>query len=71
MNIRAQIAQLEARYGTDQQKPIVLFDDTDPQTIEAAKHSGRVLILLSESHGYEVWADGSKKFGQIQGAGDG
>jgi hypothetical protein len=66
MNLKARLAALEAKYQSDREKPIVLFDDSDPQTIGAAKQSGRMLILLSESHGYEVWADGQRVAGEIK-----
>ena len=66
MNIKARLAALEARYQTDLQNPIVLFNDTDPDTIEAAKQSGRMLILLSECHGYEVWEGNRRVLGKIE-----
>lgn len=66
MNIKARLAALEARYQTDLQKPIVLFDDTDPDTIEAAKQSGRTLILLSEGNGFEIWEGGERVLGKIE-----
>lgn len=66
MSVKTRSAALEAKYQTDQQRPIVLFDDTDPDTIEAAKQSGRTLILLSEGNGYEVWEGGERVLGKIE-----
>lgn len=66
-NIKRRLAALEARYAADAERPIVLFDDVDPATVERVKASGRMLILLSECHGYEIWADGERQYGDIEG----
>ena len=65
--IKARLATLEARYTADAERPVILFDDADPATVERVKASGRILILLSECHGYEVWADGERQYGDIEG----
>lgn len=64
--IKARLAALEARYAADQAAPVVLFNDADPATIERMKASGRMLILLSECHGYEVWEGGERVLGKIE-----
>lgn len=65
--IKSRLAALEARYAADTAAPVILFDDADPATVERVKASGRMLILLSECHGYEVWADGERQYGDIEG----
>lgn len=66
MDIKRRLAMLESRHQIDNSKPIILFDDTDPVTIDAAKRSGRKLILLSETSGYEIWQDGERRLGEIK-----
>jgi len=66
--IKSRLAALEARYAADTAAPVILFDDADPAVIERVKASGRMLILLSETSGYEVWAEGERRYGQIQEA---
>ena len=66
--IKARLATLEARYTADAERPVILFDDADPAVIERVKASGRMLILLSETSGYEVWAEGERQYGLIEEA---
>lgn len=64
--IKSRLEVLEAQHAVDVERPIVLFDDADSETIERVKASGRMLILLSDSDGYEVWANGQRRYGKIE-----
>lgn len=64
--LKNRLAALEAKHDIAVNNPVMLFDDDDPARIERAKASGRMLILISESYGYEIWANGQLIHGEIK-----
>lgn len=65
-DLRRRLRALEAKHAADAEAPIIMFTDDDHERIEAAKLSGRMLVLLSDGDGFEVWQSGERLAGEIR-----